>query len=620
MKFRTRRRIISAVVCAAILAFFGCGPKILVRPEPAGQGEAVFSKAEAHYGAGRYDQALEEYLAFLQAFPASSLAPAALMKTAAIYERKEDYLSAQRAYSRVMTNYAETVYAPDAAVALLALLYRQGKYAELIQESAQLPKTDFSPSHIMQISILAGDAFMAIEAPVEAAYAYISAHAAAPGADDEKAVLPRLKQAISLLDENDVRMLTMRLKDHRDVRLVHTIREQALFLPDTIGCMLPLSGTYAVFGNRALRGIELALNQIAVQEGVDFKIIVKDTRSDPDTAKRAVRELVARKAACIIGPIACAPAAAAAAQENRIPLIALSQMDGIPETGNYVFRNFITPQMQIKTLVAYAVDHLYARRFAILYPSEKYGVTFMNLFWDEVIRQGGEVVGVESYGLEQTDFEAPVKKLVGLYYDIPEDLKKFALPPREVETGQEDTEVSEGLENGNDAGGSGEDEEPQPIVDFDFLFLPDSPKKAGLIIPQLAYHDVRNVTLGGTNLWHSDDLIQMAGTYAQGAVIIDGFFKDSDAPPVKLFVREYEKVYDEPPGFIEAIAYDSAMMLFSRLAGNPVTLRSDIQRALIDMPYFDGVTGLTAFNETGEADKRLYILEIVRNRFVERHY
>ena len=53
--------------------------------------------------------------------------------------------------------------------------------------------------------------------------------------------------------------------------------------------------------------------------------------------------------------------------------------------------------MQVKTLVSYAVEKLGLNTFAILYPDENYGKTFMNLFWDEVIANGGKVVGVESY-------------------------------------------------------------------------------------------------------------------------------------------------------------------------------------------------------------------------------
>ena len=91
--------------------------------------------------------------------------------------------------------------------------------------------------------------------------------------------------------------------------------------------------------------------------------------------------------------------------------------------GDYVFRNFITPGMQVKTLVSYAIKKLQLKRFAILYPDENYGKTFMNLFWDEVIALGGKVVGAEPYNINHTDFADPIKKLVGLNYDIPEDLK-----------------------------------------------------------------------------------------------------------------------------------------------------------------------------------------------------
>jgi hypothetical protein len=65
-------------------------------------------------------------------------------------------------------------------------------------------------------------------------------------------------------------------------------------------------------------------------------------------------------------------------------------------------------------------------RFAILYPDETYGVTFMNLFWDRLIENGGKVVGLEAYNPEHTDFADPIKKLVGLYYKIPEDLREAA--------------------------------------------------------------------------------------------------------------------------------------------------------------------------------------------------
>ena len=63
------------------------------------------------------------------------------------------------------------------------------------------------------------------------------------------------------------------------------------------------------------------------------------------------------------------------------------------------------------------------------------------------------------------------------------------------------------------------------MVDFDVLFIPEAPQMAALILPQLAYYDIRDVYLAGTNLWHSSQLIELAKDYAQNAVMVDGFFK-----------------------------------------------------------------------------------------------
>ncbi len=44
-------------------------------------------------------------------------------------------------------------------------------------------------------------------------------------------------------------------------------------------------------------------------------------------------------------------------------------------------------------------------------PKDAYGQTFMALFQEEVIRQGGRVVGVASYDTQQTYFGAVIRKL-----------------------------------------------------------------------------------------------------------------------------------------------------------------------------------------------------------------
>jgi ABC-type branched-subunit amino acid transport system substrate-binding protein len=243
--------------------------------------------------------------------------------------------------------------------------------------------------------------------------------------------------------------------------------------------------------------------------------------------------------------------------------------------------------MQVKAIVSYAIHKLKLKNFAILYPEEDYGSFFMNLFWDEVAANGGRIVGVESYDVSQTDFTDPVKKLVGLYYDVPR-------PKRNPEK-----------------------DEPEPIIDFEAVFIPDAPNKAALIMPQLAYYDVENVYVFGTNLWHSQKLIETAERYVQGAIMVDGFFVKSEDKEVKDFVSAFEATYGGKPDFIEAVSYDTAMMLFKLISRPDISSRSELMVALKKLRDYKGVTGLTSFEETGDVKKDFYMLKVKGQEFVQ---
>ena len=164
---------------------------------------------------------------------------------------------------------------------------------------------------------------------------------------------------------------------------------------------------------------------------------------------------------------------------------------------------------------------------------------------------------------------------------------------------------------------SEEEEELAAIVDFDALFLPDSPNIAGLIVPQLAFYDVRQIVLLGTNLWHSQTLLNQAEQYVQGAIFADGFFTKSQSSDVQAFVQHFEETFLEKPGFIEAILYDSAMILLDVIQRPEIQFRGDIRTALFDPNGFRGVTGHTRFDESGEALKRSFLLTIQGSEFVE---
>ena len=651
------------IVLAALAFVWACAPKPIITPGPyqvTGEDE-LFSRAEKFFESESYEEALGLYDEYLRQYPDKPLAAAALMKIGIIRALKGDYEDARAAFRNILSAYPTSPFVPDAMVEELFTYYQQERYQDVIQLAPDTLNNIDSRPHIFRVYALVGDTYMAQGAPIDAIDYYARAQEFATGHEVE-AIGEKFREAIAQLDSEDVAILIKhpdeslpmdyllfqlglnyaleekyddaltvldqfieKYPEHENrilaQSLIDEIKKNAFFQRYTLGCLLPLSGPYQTFGLRALRGIELAQAQFSSQSGnPPLNIIIKDTGADPDKTVTALEELYREQVAAIIGPLVTSEIAAREAQEMGIPIITLTQKDNIPEIGDKVFRNFITPKMQVQTLTSFAVESLGLFRFAILYPDETYGNTFMNLFWDQLLEAGGEVVAAESYKPDQTDFSDSIKKLVGLYYEIPEDLK-----PEEEEdlTADQESEGNGIPEAAADeirkrgARGEVEEEEPQAIVDFDAIFIPDSPGKAGQIVPQLAYYDIKDVYILGTNLWHSDSLIKIANQYVQGAVMPDGFFADSPSPRVQKFVKEFEETYEETPDFIEAIVYDSAMILFNVVSREQIRYRSEIRDELLNLDNFPGVTGLTRFDENGDAQKKLYLLRVKGRKFVE---
>ncbi|HSQ86417.1 MAG TPA: penicillin-binding protein activator [Desulfobacterales bacterium] len=650
------------IVLFLTVAFLLVACAIKPVPEEAGPGYQLFSQAEKMLQAKSYEKALELFKEYYERFPDGPLADAALMKMASIHATLGDFEQARSIYHRLIDEHPESPFVSDAGFEIIVMYYNQGEYDRVIEQATQFLKQKPSRVHVQKTYVLLGDTYNAMSSPKDAVNYYIMALRISKDIEKDS-IIKKLKVTIAGLEHQDIITLFNQVKDntlkgylmfqlgliytekeeydealkiltaftekfpeHENVqqakRLISLINKRSVYSRYTIGCLLPLSGPYKIYGNGALKGIQLAFNQFnAKNPERSIKIIVKDTGSDSAKSEVAVKELFEENVAAIIGPVITSGSAAKAAQNYRIPIITLTQKDNIPELGEYVFRNFITPGMQVKALVSYAAKELGLKSYAILYPDEKYGETFMNLFWDEVIAHKGKVVGVESYRPDGTDFADPIKKLVGLYYDVPEDLKNIDETAKEKENGEATENIIETLLSPLDDKSENwdikENEESEAIVDFDAVFIPDAPKKSGLIIPQLAFYDVKDTYLFGTNLWHSDNLIDMAYKHAQGAIMPDGFFAESKSQNVKQFVDGYNEIFHQKPGFIEAVAYDTALILFQIVSRPDVRFRSVIKNELKRIDGFKGVTGLTSFDNDGNAIKNLYLLQIRGQRFVE---
>jgi ABC-type branched-subunit amino acid transport system substrate-binding protein len=600
-------------------------------PEPVEfhPGDIFFSKAEKMFQQKEYANAFEIYDEYLSRFPDGYRAAQALMKKALIHTALGEYGKSRTIYNLLIAKYPSSPVVSDARVELLVTFFNQGKYNQVISHADNVLKKSLFKAHVLRIYTLVGDSYMAMGYPAKALNYYLMAYTKTKMHKKEKITF-KIDCAAREVDPEIIISLFIRRKDELPVedliyrlglskaewkkyedtvillsefikkfpenenvqsakKLIQDINEKFTFKHNILGCLLPLSGPYTTYGNKLLKCIEMALDQFNSQNNRSLiKLIVKDTESDSKKATLAVNELSEERVGAILGPVTTHEAAALEAQEKRIPIITLGQKENIATLGDYVFRNFITPEMQVQAIVSYAIQVLEINRFAILYPDDKYGRTFMGLFQDEVEAYGGEVIRTEPYHPDQTDFAEPIKKLAKTQIELPE-------PP------EEKTENSD----------------PEPALDFEAVFIPDGPTTSGLLIPQLAFYDVVGVHLFGTNLWHSDRLIEMAKQFVQGAIMADGFFAGSDSKEVKDFVEMFEETFDEKPGFIEAVTYDTAMILFDLVSRDDIQSRSEIKNKIMNLQDFQGVTGKTCFDNTGNAHKELYLLQIQGDKFME---
>lgn len=375
----------------------------------------------------------------------------------------------------------------------------------------------------------------------------------------------------------------------------------------TIGALLPLKGKFSTFGKQTLEALELALRIFNIdQPASNITLVVEDSGDSADEAIQGLNRLFFKhRVVAVIGPILSKgiDEVTQRAEELSLPMITLSQQPGT--SGDYVFHSGLTPKLQTRSIARYAIQKLGLKRFAIVYPRDRFGQQYSQAFWDAVLEYGGEVVGVESYTPGETDFRQVVDRLSGLHY---QDART-----REAE---ELAKIREELEITRRTRKTEQYFALPPIIDYQAVFIPDGPKIVGQLLPTFAYRDVEQIKFLGVSTWNSPDLLTRAQSYAEGATFVDAFFGNSDSPKVRLFMEQYESTFGRKPGVIEALAYDAAQMVEQILAHKEAESRNWMRDRLRSISRFPGVTGTISY-EDGRFDRDLSVITVQNKQFLQ---
>jgi branched-chain amino acid transport system substrate-binding protein len=180
--------------------------------------------------------------------------------------------------------------------------------------------------------------------------------------------------------------------------------------PIKIGFMGPLSGDVAEYGLAIKDGVELAKKDM----NLNVEIIYEDTGCEPQKAVTAATKLITvDKVQAIIGETCSGPTLAVApiANEHKIVLLSASATSPkIVDAGPYVFRVIPSDALQSE----FAGKMIYdsgARKIAIIYTNEDYGLGLADGVEANFKKQGGTVVAKEAVERGTVDVRTSVSKI-----------------------------------------------------------------------------------------------------------------------------------------------------------------------------------------------------------------
>ena len=148
-----------------------------------------------------------------------------------------------------------------------------------------------------------------------------------------------------------------------------------------------------------------------------WEFVFRDTKLDPDTTRQGFRELVEDEhVMAVIGPLArrTSEAAAAEAEELKVPMISLSVTTSIADLGDYVFRSNISWEQEVEALLDYATEYLQARRFVVLYPDSREGREKLQAFWKQAKAVGAQIQNIQRYENSQNSFVDEFESFTGI--------------------------------------------------------------------------------------------------------------------------------------------------------------------------------------------------------------
>lgn len=185
--------------------------------------------------------------------------------------------------------------------------------------------------------------------------------------------------------------------------------------PIKFGVLMPFSGGLELFGQQAMQGIEMLVDEVNGGGGVQgrmIEIIKADNRTDPKTSVERVQQLLRRdEVDAVIGPVTSSArdAITSAIERARKPLLYATDYEG-GVCSDYISCYSALPAHYVDPLVPHLMETVGKRVY--LFGSDYIWPQKMNeAIRASVTAAGGEVVGEEYAPFGVKDFATTIRKI-----------------------------------------------------------------------------------------------------------------------------------------------------------------------------------------------------------------
>lgn len=345
----------------------------------------------------------------------------------------------------------------------------------------------------------------------------------------------------------------------------------------TLGVTIPLSGSHAAKGTAMLRAVQMYIENINKNNGINGKkvdIVIEDDKNTPEGAREAALKLVKnKKITGIIGHYYSSSLMAAAKiyDEAGIPVISPYSSNSVIAKSKWLFSINVGDEDQGKFMAVYLNKILNKKNVLLIHTDDPYGMGLKNGFTGKAQKLNITVNKTLSFNQRESISDDYIAK----------NLKIAEIA--KIESVVILTHSREGLK----------------------------------LVKQIRDFGIKTLILGPNTFSSNVFIKDLPESYTRDVYVTSPFLWELATETAYNFSVAYKNKFNEAPDITSVMAYDAALLMLEAIKskGNDKEKIRDYLVSIKWQTAVEGMTGLLLFSSGRTMDRDIYVSEIKDGRF-----